>query len=382
MKEKNILHVVSVPFSISYFLGGQFNYFNRNEKRYNFFVACSPSDHLRDLSEQYGFEGFELPINRAITPFEDAKSIIKLRKFILDNDIDIVIGHTPKGGMIAMMAGLLAGVEHKIYFRHGLVYETCKGLKKTLLKTIEKLSGRIANKVICVSNGIREKSISDKLNKNSKNVILGRGTCNGVDCNNKFNPLIINKNELGSLKDRLNVHRDYVVFGFVGRMVRDKGINELIEAWTKFSKKYHNVKLLLVGPIEERDPISDKSIDYIKNNDSIIHVGEVTDAAIYYALMDVFILPSYREGFPTVILEASSMELPIITTNATGCKEAIVEGESGIITLINAEAIYDSLEFFIKNFNKKKEFGKNGRQFIVENFEQTKVWDIIEKELL
>ncbi|SHN01770.1 Glycosyltransferase involved in cell wall bisynthesis [Chryseobacterium carnipullorum] len=380
--EKKVLHVVSVPFSISYFLGEQFKYFNKSKQNYKFFVACSPSENLQDLSVKYDFESFGLQINRAITPFEDVRAIFKLRKFILENNINVVIGHTPKGGMIAMIAALLAGVKNKIYFRHGLVYETSKGLKKQLLKKIEKLSGGIANKVVCVSNGIKEKSISDKLNKKSKNIILGMGTCSGVDCDNRFNPNKINYLEVKVLKSKLNIYDSDIVFGFIGRIVRDKGINELIEAWYDFSKKYNNVKLMLVGPIEERDQISDKSIEIILNDDSIIHVGEVEDVAIYYATMNVFILPSYREGFPTVILEASSMELPIITTNATGCKEAIIEGETGIITSINAEAIYQSFEFFIQNSDKQREFGKKGRNFIVENFEQTKVWDIIEKQIL
>ncbi|WP_343610252.1 glycosyltransferase family 4 protein [Chryseobacterium oranimense] len=380
--EKKILHVVSVSFSISYFLGEQFKYFNKDKRKYKFFVACSPSDSLQNLSVKYDFESFGLQINRAITPFEDIRAILKLRKFILENKIDIVIGHTPKGGMIAMLAALLAGVKSKTYFRHGLVYETSKGLKKELLKKIEKLSGRIADKVICVSNGIKQKSISDKLNKNSKNTVLGKGTCNGVDCNNRFNPNTINHLEVNLLRNKFNIYENDTVFGFVGRLVKDKGVNELLEAWADLSKRYNNVKLLLVGPIEKRDQISDRSIEIIHNDNSIIHVGEVEDVSIYYALMSVFILPSYREGFPTVILEASSMELPIITTNATGCREAIVEGETGIITSISAEAIYESFEFFIKNSDKQIEFGKKGRNFIVENFEQTKVWDIIEKQIL
>jgi len=380
--KKKVLHVVSVPFSISYFLGEQFKYFNRYKQSYKFFVACSPSDNLQDLSVKYDFQSFGIQINRAITPFQDVKAIFKLREFIVENNIDIVIGHTPKGGMIAMLAALLSGVKSRIYFRHGLVYETSTGFKKKLLKIIEKLSGRIANKVVCVSNGIKEKSIFDKLNEDSKNIVLGRGTCNGVDCNNQFNPMTINYLEVNRLKNELNIYENDIVFGFVGRLVRDKGINELIEAWSYFSKKYNNVKLLLVGPIEERDQISQKTIEIIYKNDSIIHVGEVEDTVMYYALMNIFVLPSYREGFPTVILEASSMELPIITTNATGCREAIVEGETGIITSINAEDICQSFEFFIQNLDKQKEFGIKGREFIIKNFEQTKVWDIIEKQIL
>ncbi|AZA48835.1 glycosyltransferase family 1 protein [Chryseobacterium carnipullorum] len=380
---KNILHVVSVSFSISFFVGEQFNYFNANDLKYNFFVACSPARNVSELSDKYGFKSYELDINRAITPIEDLKAIYKLRKFIIENNITTVVGHTPKGGMIAMLAATLAGVESKIYFRHGLVYETSKGIKKILLTNIERLSGNLANKVICVSNGIKQKSITDRLNNKSKNIILGKGTCNGVDCYNKYNPDNIDKTIVAKLKQQYSIDENNVVFGFVGRLVTDKGINELLEAWLLFSKNNTNAKLLLVGPLEKRDAISDQSLNIIRNTKTIIHVGEVEDTSVFYSLMDVFVLPSYREGFPTVVLEASSMRLPVITTNATGCNEAVIENETGIITkTITAEDISKCLEFFMENAERRKEFGQRGRDFVVENFEQTKIWKMIKKELL
>jgi glycosyltransferase involved in cell wall biosynthesis len=379
--QRNVLHVVSVSFSLPYFVGEQFLYFKKNNPEYNFFVACSPSENLTKLSNSLEFKKIPLIINRSISPIQDIKSIFKLRKIILENKIDVVIGHTPKGGMIAMIASYLARIQNRVYFRHGIMFETSTGFKKFLLKNIERITGSLANKVVCVSNEIKLISEKEKLNSKTKNIILGRGTCNGVDCYGKYNRN--NKEQLVSdLRKKNGINEKDFVIGYVGRLVKDKGINDLIEAWELIIKKYSNVKLLLVGPFEDRDKVNDLVHNKIIEYDSIIHTDYVEDTSDYYYIMDAFILPSYREGFPTVVLEASSMELPILTTRATGCSESIIENVTGIFFDIEKNKIADAISSIIENPIHAKKMGIKGREFVISNFEQKEIWDIIEKEIL
>lgn len=380
MKNEKILHIIAVSFSINYFFGKQFSYLNKkNGNQYH--LGCSPSVEFFELSKELEYIPFEVLITREISPLRDLKAIIKVYKYIKKNKITKVVGHTPKGGMVAMIASFFAQVSERVYFRHGLVYETSSGMKKNVLKNIDRLSGFLATKVVCVSKSIEEISSKDRLNIPEKNIVLGLGTCNGVDTKSKYNPDFYNEETMSSLKSKLLIEEGDFVVGFVGRLVKDKGINELIQAWDIVKEKYKNVKLLLVGPIEVRDSISDYSKNRIQEDSSIIFTGFVSDAAPYYRLMNIFILPSYREGFPTVSLEASSMEKPVLITKATGCTEAIRENETGIFITYEPIDIASKIVYYIENKEVAEFHGKNGRIFVEQNFEQTKIWDIISTEL-
>lgn len=378
--QKKVLHIVTVSFSISYFLGEQFRYL-KNKTGNTYFVACSDSPELFFNAQKLGYLPFSFSITRKINPIGDLKAIFQLMKFIKQNNIDVVVAHSPKGGLVGMIAAFLAGVRSRIYFRHGIVYETSRGAKRFLLKVIEKISGSLAQKVVNVSKDVESIAIKDRLNSKKKNIILGKGTCNGVDCQVKYNPKSYSQDEVNLLKSKYNISDSDFVIGFVGRLVRDKGIDDIIDAWKILSSKYKNIKLLLVGPFEERDSIKESSKKYIKKTESIIFVDYVQDAAIFYKLMSVFILPTYREGFPTVALEASSMELPVIITKATGCKEAIIENHTGVFIENTFSSIVLAIEKYISNPNLIQEQGEKGRKFVLDNFQQEKIWDIINAKL-
>lgn len=379
MQKSEILHVVTISFVINHFFGKQFIYLN-NKNGNNYHLACSRSEEFKDLSNLLNFKPFEVEITRNISPFRDVIAIIKIYKYIKKNKITKVVGHTPKGGLVAMLASFLARSNERIYFRHGIIYETSTGFKRVLLQNIDRLTGFFATKVVCVSMSVKEISERDKLNNVSKNTILGLGTCNGVDTLLKFNPEMQNEILIKSLKIKHNIHSNKIV-GYVGRLVKDKGIDELILAWEIVILRYPDAKLLLVGPIEERDMISNYSKKMILENSSIVFVDFVLDASPYFSIMDVFILPTYREGFPTVALEASSMELPVLITKATGCKEAIIENSTGRYITHEIEDIVENLFYYLENEDIALQHGKQGRLFVKENFEQTKVWDLIANEL-
>jgi glycosyltransferase involved in cell wall biosynthesis len=374
-QNKKILHVVNISFVLPYFIGDQFEYFINNG--YELHVACTPSTHLKNYSNKKKFSFLEVKILREINIITDIIAIFKLVIYIRNNNIDIIIGHTPKGGLLAMISGFLSGKSKLIYFRHGLMYETSHGFKRFILKYIEKFTGLLANKVICVSPSVLDQSNKNLLSNRSKNIILGNGTCNGIDTLNKYN--INNIDNIDKLRSQLGIEKDDLVLGYVGRMVKDKGIIELLEAWNFLKFKYVNLKLLLVGPFEERDTISDSYKNLILTEPTIKYVGLSDETNIYYALMDVFVLLSYREGFPTVVLEASSMEIPIVTTKSTGCIDSIIPGETGLYTDLYINSIVDKISKYIDDINLRKEHGRNGRIFVQKKFQQEIVWESLKK---
>ncbi|SMC79213.1 glycosyltransferase family 4 protein [Pedobacter nyackensis] len=375
-----VLHVVNISFVIPYYLGAQIDYLQ--QRKIDIFIACTPSEHLFEYANEKGFIPLGVSILREISVLQDLKAVWTLRKLIKKERIDIVIGHTPKGALIGMLAGYLSGTKKRIYFRHGLVYETSKGLKRIVLKTIERFTGFLSTKVVCVSPSVLEISNREKLSNSLKNVILNKGTCNGLDAEGTFNRHLVSDTALKQLKTKYLLEDNDRVIGYVGRLVNDKGICELISAWQEICKEHNHVKLLLAGPFERRDSIDDATKKVIMEEPSIIHTGLISDVVTHYALMDIFILPSHREGFPTVVLEASAMELPVITTNVTGCRDAIVPGETGRFTNINPTAIAENVGYYLDNFEQAKLDGMNGRKFVISNFNQLGIWEKIERELI
>lgn len=380
MKTNKILHVVTVSFVINHFFGEQFIYLKKNKSN-EYHLGCSSSEDFIKLAAELDYIPFEVEITRTINPLKDIKAIIKIFKYIKRNNITKVVGHTPKGGMVAMIASFLAGISERIYFRHGIIYETSSGLKKTMLKNIDRLTGFFATKVVCVSQSVKYISERDRLNNPIKNVILGLGTCNGINTENKFNPYKINENEVKSLRLKYSISKEDIVIGYVGRLVKDKGIDDLIKAWEIVKQNHQQAKLLLVGPIEVRDSISEYTKNKISEDQSIIFTDFVADASPYFTLMNVFILPTYREGFPTVSLEASSMNLPVIITRATGCTEAIIDNETGLFISNDFLDIANKIMFYIENLDIAIEHGLKGRLFVHENFEQKKIWNLISDTL-
>jgi len=379
MIDKKILHVVNISFVLPYYIGDQFEY--STLKGVKFYVACQASQHLRDFCYAKKIVSLELNILREISIINDIAAIIKLVKYIKSEEIDIIVAHTPKGGLIGMSAAYLAGVKKRIYFRHGLMFETSTGLKRFILKTAERLTGFLATQVVCVSPSVLEISNQQHLSSKEKNVILNKGTCNGIDALNKFNKSKVNDELVRNLKERYDISSKDRVIGFVGRLVNDKGINELLSAWKQLTKNTLNVKLLLIGPVEARDTISSELLAYITNTPNIIYTGMIDDLAPYYCLMDIFILPSHREGFPTVVLEASAMELPVLTTRATGCRDSIIDNETGFFIDLTPTDIVDKLNRYLENNSLAKKHGEYGRNFIIANFNQQRIWEEINSKI-
>ncbi|MFD2905891.1 glycosyltransferase family 4 protein [Sphingobacterium anhuiense] len=376
-KEIRLLQVVNDAFVLPYFIGDQFEYFKKRGVIQ--FIACHKSEFLDKFAKKVNIPYFNIPIKRSINPFKDLSAILKLFIIIRKYKINYVFGHTPKGAMVAMIAAYLAGVDNRIYFRHGLVFETSNGLKKRVLMFIERLTVKIATKVVNVSPSVLEKVKSEKIDV-SKDLILSSGTCNGIDIKRFNNSKSEEVSDL--LKKQLKINSDHFIVGFVGRLVRDKGIVELIEAWQILSISHPNMKLLIVGPFEKRDSISESFRRQIKSMDSIIHIDFTEDVVPYYRLMSLLILPSYREGFPTVVLEAGAMGIPAIVTKVTGCIDAVRDHITGLHIENSTEDIIEKIEFYYSHPKILAIHGKQAKDYITTYFPQERIWREIENKLL
>lgn len=375
-KNKNILHVVNIYFVLPYFIGGQFKYFK--EKGFRFYVVCSESEYLDAYAKENSFDYRVLPVLRSINVLQDFKTVVGICRYIREKQIGIVVGHTPKGGLLSMIAGWIMRVPKRIYFRHGLVYQTSYGLKRFILMTVDRIASLCATKIVCVSPSVLRCSIDDRLASSSKQIILHKGTCCGIDTEGKFNPKSIDPEKLSLMKAKWGIDETDWVIGYSGRLVRDKGIIELVRAFRNLKKDHANYKLLLVGMFEVRDALPDDVQQDIKNDSQIIWTDfQNSDMEYFYSMMNVYVLASYREGFPTGVLEAQSMEVPVITTHATGCCDSIQEGVTGLFVEHDVAQLSDAI-LRISNASSGVD-GKKAREWVRANFENHIVWNEIEK---
>jgi glycosyltransferase involved in cell wall biosynthesis len=375
---KKVLNVVSVFFSVPFFFGDQLSHFSK--KGYEIHIACSSSEKLKPYSKLKFFKYLEVDILRKFSLVSDLRAILSLIEYIKKNKIKIVSGHTAKGSLVAMIASYFAGVPKRIYFRHGFYYETSTGLKKLLMLNIDRFTSLLSTHVVCVSPYVLEKSIELNLTAKNKLSLLNIGSCNGVDCDVKFNPKNILKGRLAQFNEKFKIKSTDFVIGYTGRLVSDKGINELVDAFKQLAANHSNLKLLLVGPYEERNEILAETKDYIEKCDNIIYTGLIeNDIEYYYALMSILVLPTHREGLGTSLLEAASMSIPCLTTGHTGSRDAVIDGETGYYIDMSSASIVEKIQIYLETPNLLTSQGLNGREFVESNFSQTVIWDEIEQ---
>ena len=379
---KKILNVVSVYFSVPFFFGDQIGHFIN--KGYDVHLACSPSEKLAEYAKKQGCKAFEVDLPRQVKPWTDIKSLVKLYKYIKREKFDVVCGHTFKGGVQALIASYLARTPQRVYFRHGTLFETAHGIKRFILILIERFISKLSTKVVCVSPFLVELSTDLRLTRPEKLVLLNHGSCNGIDASKLYNPKHIDKSKLIRLREQYHLQDTDRVIGFVGRLVIDKGIVELVNAFEELKNKYKNIKLLLVGPFERRNAVPHATKDVIEKDNDILFVGEVdsTETPYYYSLMDVMVLCTHREGFGSVIIEAQAMEVPVLTTSHTGSRDAICENETGMYVIKgDSSSIVNQLSRYFDEPELLQQHKNNCRGFVISNFSPQLVWKDIESKI-
>lgn len=367
-----ILHVFTLPSTAEAFFDGQFRFLS--DCGHTITVSAN-SPFNPNFCSRNNLRSKAFPIVRSINPFADIKTISILLSDISRSKYDAVVGHTPKGAMVAMIAAKLAGVKTRVYYRHGLIYTTAEGVKRKILKAVEQLTAACATHIINVSPSLSKLAIKDHLNSDKKQAVIGAGTCGGIDAIGTFNPKLISQTERDDLQTTLGIRADDFVVGFCGRICKEKGIRELIDGFKQFSQNQPHSKLLLVGAFDSRDILPEEYKNEIESNPDIISTGQIDKSKLplYYSLMDVFVFPSYREGFGMCVIEASAMEIPILVSRSHGCIDSIREHQTGEYIDISAHDIANGLEL-MTNRDKRHEFGKNGRKFVVENFDYKVMW--------
>lgn len=371
MKSLHVFTVISTPIS---FFDEQFKFLSTHGQQ---ICVVSSSEEDSTFSERNSITYRQIDIKRKISPFSDVKVIVSLVRLIRQEKFDIVVGHTPKGAMVAMIAAKLAGVKTRIYYRHGLIYTTATGLKRTIFKTVERLTALLATNIINVSPSLCQLAVKDKLNSDAKQTVIGCGTCGGIDTIDTFNPAKVSVDTVSALRHTLGVPDGAFVVGFCGRLCHDKGIIELIDGFELFKQAHPEIdaRLLLVGPYDARDILPQSIKDEIESNPSIIAPGAVSHHYLpnYYSLMDVFVFPSYREGFGMTVIEASAMRLPILVSRSHGCVDSIREDVTGRYIDLTPQSIASSLTEML-NPELRQRLGGAGRDFVTKNFERTAMW--------
>lgn len=369
-----ILHVFTLASTAEAFFDGQFKYLT--DKGQDITLACSENSTILDFAIQNNISYIPIEIPRTLSPTSDIRAIRQLVRWIKRQKYDIVVGHTPKGALLAMIAAKIAGCKKRVYLRHGLIYTTASGVKRTILKTEERFVSSMATNIINVSPSLGNVAVKDKLNLAKKQTIIGKGTCGGIDTTDKFNPDIIDKNRLSALKFSQKISESDYVIGFCGRLCKDKGIPELIEGFQLFRKQNPGIKskLLLVGGYDSRDILPDSIHAIIDSDADIIHVGRILkDIQYYYSLMDVFVFPSHREGFGMCSIEAQAMCVPTLVPKTHGCVDTIVSDVTGLYIDLTPQSISEKL-LTLHDKNKRMSMGVKARKFVCENFERTMLW--------
>jgi glycosyltransferase involved in cell wall biosynthesis len=364
-KNKKMIRATTVPMSLDTFCNGMLKELSQ---KYEVIALSSPGEELKVVAEREGVRTIAVPMERHISLTKDLKSLFSLIKVFRKEKPDMVHSMTPKAGLLCMIAAWLTGVPVRVHTFTGLVFPTATGVKRRILMATDWLTCACATHIIPEGDGVKTDLLNNGITKKPLSV-LGYGNVRGVDMEYYFL-----RDEVKCKMEELKLRNEgKFTFLFVGRIVGDKGINELCEAFDKLSSMA-NVRLWLVGSYEESlDPISPQSKELIERNHAIESVGSKRgdELLAYYAAADCFVFPSYREGFPNTVLEAGAMDLPSIVTDINGSREIIVEGENGvIIPSHDTNALFDAMLNMMKDKHAHEKMAGNARQMIASRYEQ------------
>ena len=371
--QPRLVHVATIP-STFMFLAGQIAYMR--ERGLEVHTISSGRDLPPGFTDSHVATHHAIEMTRRITPARDLRSLSDLVRRIRAIRPAIVHSHTPKAGLLGMIAARLAGVPVRIYQIHGLPFMTATGSKRQLLRLTERLSCRLANQALCVSQGMRNVAISEGFCPPGKIKVLRDGSINGVDAEVKFNPGAYPDTVRIETRRRCGISENAIVIGFVGRVVRDKGMRELAQVWLRLRHDFDDIHLLMVGDFDEDDRIPAFTEQALRRDERVHLPGLVWDMPPFYKAMDLVVLPTYREGFPVVPLEAAAMGLPVVATTVPGCTDAIIDGVTGVLVppgdpLALREAIAD----YLADPAARAAHGRSARERVLTKFRPSDIWE-------
>lgn len=375
-----LIQVVTAPVTARLFLEGQLRFMRDNG--FHVTIVSSPGDQLDEVAARDGVDAIGIPMRRSPSPGHDIVSLCRMLRLFRRLRPHIVHAGTPKAGLLCGLAARLARVPVRLFTVHGIRSEGLRGVASRVMAALESLSCRSAHRVVCVSDSVRRKAIDLGMDRPEKFVVLGRGSANGIDASRfERSPELLGRAR--ALRRRVGLPERAPVVGFVGRLVRDKGVIELVDAYRKLRRDLPELRLLLVGPREAYNALPRELFEHIERDEGIVSTGSLGDTAPAYALMDVLALPTYREGFPNVPLEAAAMELPVVATRVTGCVDAVVDGVTGtLVPPRDAEALAEATGRYLSAPGLCRRHGRAGRERVLREFRQERVWTALYDEYL
>ncbi len=373
---KKLIRITTVPMALRYLLPGQMRFMADNG--FEVLMISADGRELAEVIEAEKCRHIIVPMTRKITPLQDIKCLFKLIRIFRKEKPDIIHTHTPKAGLLGMLAAKICGIKIRIHTVAGLPLMAETGFKYRLLKFIEKLTYAASSQVWPNSNSLLEFITEHKLTDPQKLRIIGKGSTNGIDLN-RFNPDILDEKVITEIKGQINYSAQNIYILCIGRLVVDKGIAELVTVFSLLQKGYPSLKLVLVGDYETTlDPLPMATLNEIEKNDAILHINWTNHVAYYIYLANYFVFPSHREGFPNVLLQAGAMQLPVICSRITGNIDIVANNETGLLFETgNDQQILSLLEYAITQPQHMQIMAKKLQQEIQENYRQENIWQNI-----
>ncbi len=367
---KRLVHVMTVPMSLR-FLSGQLRYMR--ERGLEVHVVCSPGPGFAEFMRREGVTGHSLAMSRRITPLADFGALVRLYRVLRTLRPAIVHAHTPKGGLLGMLAARGARVPARVYHMRGLPHVTATGWRRRILRFTERVSCRLADQVVCVGPSLAATAQAEGVCAD-RPLVLAKGSGNGVDARGKFDPAR-GARARAAMRRELGIPAEAWVVGFVGRVVPDKGVEDLIEAWRELRAEREDAWLLVVGAPEAESPLSPEAARILRDDRRIARAGMVDAPESLYPAMDVVVLPTHREGFPNVPLEAAAMGLPVVATRVPGCVDAVVEDRTGsLVSPADPPALARALRRYGEDPKLARRHGEAGRERVLRDFVPERIW--------
>lgn len=373
-----LVHVTTVPETLGFFVG-QVQYMTAHGFQVHALSSPGPALQAFGVAQGVAVHGVEMP--RRISPLHDLGALREVRSAFRALRPEIVHAHTPKAGLLGMIGAWMAGVPLRIYHIHGLPFTTATGRRRELLRNTERVACALAHQVLCVSESVRRVAVAERLCPPEKIRVLLRGSINGVDSAGRFAPAR-GVGARAEVRARYGIPADARVVGFVGRLVRDKGVVEMAQAWARLRGDFPDARLLLVGPVEPRDPVPPEVLEALRA-DPRVHLTGPADAAAMYPAMDLVALPTHREGFPVVPLEAAAMALPIVATRVPGCVDAVEDGLTGtLVPPADAAELGEAIARYLRDPDLRTRHGACARARVQRDYRPEDVWEATRSEYL
>ncbi len=360
------------------------------DKGYEVITISADGPEVGEVLKE-GVKHIVVPFTRKITPIHDFHCLIALIRIIKKIKPDIIHTHTPKAGLLGMMAGRMCGVPVRMHTVAGLPMMEARGMKRKILEAAEKVTYACAQKVYPNSRGLENFMTQELKVSPAKIKIIGKGSSNGIDVD-FFRRTEELENQAITIRKQIGAGPEDVVFSFVGRIVRDKGIVELVKAFKSVTDQLRDkvlpdgsVKrafLLLVGPFEQAlDPLPKDVVEFLQNDKRVTLAGFQRDVRPWMMASDIFVFPSYREGFPNVVMQACLLRVPVIVSDINGCNEIIRHDFSGIIVPAkDVKPLQQAMSTLAEDESRRRLFSESAHAFVSTNFRREYVWEEIRKE--